>query len=74
MVAALLVINTFVVAMLPDQLVSAPMSQSGPAIAFNVRLLGSLFWYNASTGMLLLISGVVSLALYLHDTRGAKSE
>ncbi|MGC1422425.1 MAG: hypothetical protein WA354_14855 [Terracidiphilus sp.] len=73
-VAAVLVINAFVIAMFPVQLASAPMSQSGLAIALNVRLLGSLFWFNAFTGVILLISGVVSLALYLHDSRGVKSE
>ena len=73
-VAALLVINAFVIAMFPVQLASAPMSQSGLAIALNVRLLGSLFWYNAFTGVILLISGVVSLVLYLHDTHGVGTE
>jgi hypothetical protein len=73
-IAALLLISAFVITMLPVQLASAPMSESGLAIAFNTRLLGSLFWYNASAGVILLISGVVSLALYLRDTRGAGTE
>ena len=73
-IATLLVISAFVIAILPVQLASAPMNQPGLPIALNVRLLGFLFWYNASSGVILLISGVVSLALYLHDTRGAETE
>ena len=73
-IATLLVISAFVIAILPVELASGPMSRSGLPIAFNVRLLGSLFWYNAFAGIILLISGVVSLALYLHDTPGVKSE
>jgi len=73
-VTAILMITAIVIAMLPDQLASAPMSQPWFPRAFNRRLLGSLFWYNACYGLILLISGVVTFGLYLRKTRRAEME
>lgn len=73
-VAALLMIASIVIAMLPAQLAGAPMSQPWLPPAFNRRLLGSLIWYETSFGVILLISGGISLALYLRNTRRAETE
>jgi hypothetical protein len=73
-VAALFLITAIVIAMLPDQLASAPMSQPWLPSAFNRRLLGSVFWYEASCGLILLVSGFITLALYLRRTRQADSQ
>lgn len=73
-VTSFLMISAIVIAILPDQLASAPMSQSWLPSAFNRRLLGSVFWYNACCGFILLISGVITLALYLRNTRRAEKE
>lgn len=73
-IAALLMVSPIVIAMLPDALASAPMSQPWLPTAFNRRLLGSLFLYEASYGVILVISGCISLGLYLHGTRRAERE
>jgi hypothetical protein len=73
-VAAFLAICAIVVALLPEQLATTPIPQSALAPAFDRRLLGSLFWCNAAYGVILLISGCISLAFYLRDTRKAETE
>jgi hypothetical protein len=56
------------IAMLPEQFASAPTQSWLPSVV-NRRLLGSLFWCNTSYGIILLVSGCISLALYLRSTR-----
>lgn len=73
-VAVLLMVSAIVIALLPGALASAPMSQPWLPAAFNRRFLGSLFWYEASYGVILVISGCVSLGLYLHGTHRAERE
>lgn len=73
-VAALLTISPFVIALLPEQLASKPIAQSGLSSVFDPRLLGSLFWCNSAYGVVLLISGCISLAAYLHGTHKVEME
>jgi hypothetical protein len=73
-VAVFLAISAIVIALFPDQLATTPIRQAALAPAFDGRLLGSLFWCNAAFGVILLISGCISLAFYLHDTRKAETE
>lgn len=73
-VAAFLAICPIVIALLPEQFAITPIQQSVIPPAFDRRLLGSLFWCNAAYGVILLISGCISLAFYLHSTRKAETE
>lgn len=73
-VAGTLMISAYAVAMLPSQLASAPIGQPWLPAAFNRRLLGSLFWCETCCGLILLVSGSVSLALYILNTRRAEAE
>ena len=72
--AAILLVFGIVIALLPVSLASAPVSQSWLPAALNQRLVGSLFWYEACYGVILLISGSISLALYLRNSRNAHAE
>jgi hypothetical protein len=75
-VAVLLMLGAVIVALLPAWLTSAPFSQTWFAAAFNPRFFGSLFLYLTFYALVLLLSGAVSLGIYLHDTRidGAETE
>jgi hypothetical protein len=75
-VAVLLMLGAVVVALLPAWLTSAPFSQTWFAAAFNPRFFGSLFLYLIFYALVLLLSGFVSLGIYLHETRldGAETE
>jgi hypothetical protein len=73
-VAALFLVASVVVTLLPTSITSAPMSQSWIAKFYNARFLGSLFLYMAFYGLMMLASGGVSLWLYLHKTRNAGAE
>ncbi len=75
-VAVLLLLGAVVVAVLPAWLTSAPFSRSWVAAGFNLRFVGSLFLYLTFYAVVLLLSGGVSLGIYLHDTRhyGAEIE
>lgn len=74
-IAVLLQLGAVVVALLPAWLTSAPFSRSWVA-GFNLKFVGSLFLYLTFYAVVLLLSGSVSLGIYLHDTRhdGAETE
>ena len=71
-VAAFLAICAIVLALLPEQLASTPIQDSALPPTLDRRLLGSLFWCNTAASFL--VSGCISLALYLHGTRRAENE
>ena len=75
-VAVLLLVGAVVVALLPDWLTSAAFSGTWSAAVFDLRFFGCLFLYLAFYAFVLLLSGGISLGLYLHDTRhdGAETE
>lgn len=73
-VAVLVLVGAVVVAFLPVGITTTPFNQSRVAVFFNIRLVGSLFLYLTFYAVVLLLSGAVSLGIYLHNSHHAGAE